>query len=350
MHEIAERAGVGKATVSLALRDDPRLRPETRRRIQKLAAKMGYRTNATISNLMAQLRASRTPKYQATLALLTTASQPDSAPRHEREWLASCHQRAAQLGYGIERFSLLDSESSPTQLAEDLAAHNIRGLIIAGLRHVTADPDPFALLWQRFSCVAVGLRPPMSVSFTSNDQFSTTLHAVHRLWDSGYRRIALVLSPELDTTVERRFSAGFRAAHEILSAPSPIPPFPFNPSRETTFRAWQSEHTPDAILTLHEEVKDWLEAIPLEIPTRIALAHLDHHAALPAWSGMRQNHLLIGAAAIDMLVGQLHRNESGLPQSPHATCIQSTWIDGLTTTRPNSRPPACPPETVTATT
>src|SRR5277367_6472336 len=74
MHEIAERAGVGKATVSLALRDDPRLRPETRRRIQKLAAKMGYRTNATVANLMAQLRASRTPKYQATLGLLNVSS------------------------------------------------------------------------------------------------------------------------------------------------------------------------------------------------------------------------------------------------------------------------------------
>ena len=76
MHQIAERAGVGKATVSLALRDDPRLRPETRQRIQRLAAEMGYRTNPTVANLMAQLRASRSSKYQAAIGLLNASPDP----------------------------------------------------------------------------------------------------------------------------------------------------------------------------------------------------------------------------------------------------------------------------------
>ena len=53
MQDIAKAAGVGKATVSLALRNDPRLRPQTCRRIQKIARQMGYRTNATIASLMA---------------------------------------------------------------------------------------------------------------------------------------------------------------------------------------------------------------------------------------------------------------------------------------------------------
>ncbi|MCX7869398.1 MAG: LacI family DNA-binding transcriptional regulator, partial [Terrimicrobiaceae bacterium] len=70
MSEIARAAGVGKATVSLALRDDPRLRPETRARIQRVARELGYQRNAVVANLMAQLRASRDPKFQATLALL----------------------------------------------------------------------------------------------------------------------------------------------------------------------------------------------------------------------------------------------------------------------------------------
>src|SRR5471030_853903 len=96
MQEIAERAGVGKATVSLALRNDPRLRPETRRRIQKLAAKMGYKTNATVANLMAQLRASRTPKYQATLGVLNVSSDSKTLGGLAtfRDWMNGSTSRA----------------------------------------------------------------------------------------------------------------------------------------------------------------------------------------------------------------------------------------------------------------
>ena len=46
---------------------------------------------------------------------------------------------------------------------------------------------------------------------------------------------------------------------------------------------------------------------------------------------MNQNNALVGSAAIDMLVGQLHRNEIGLPDSPKASFTQSTWIDATTT-------------------
>jgi LacI family transcriptional regulator len=345
MHEIAARAGVGKATVSLALRDDPRLRPETRLRIQRLAAKMGYRTNATIANLMAQLRASRTPKYQATLALVNALPDPDAPAKTRpfREWIAGCEQRASELGYGFEPFWLHDPNVAPVRLATLLQSRGIRGLVIAGPTDPDGSQDLFAPLWHRFSCVSAGLRPVSpALNFSSNDQFSTALQAVRHLWKNGYRRIALVLSPDIDAAVDRRFSAGFWAAQEAFDGCARIPQFAFHPARGASFRDWHAEHRPDAILTLHDEVKKWLDAMEVDVPGEIALAHLDHHDQLPAWSGIRQNNLLIGAAAIDMLVGQLHRNESGLPDSQKASFIQSTWIDGLTTARRNTHQAKAP--------
>jgi len=71
----------------------------------------------------------------------------------------------------------------------------------------------------------------------------------------------------------------------------------------------------------------------VKIPSMVALAHLDRHEELLDWSGMHQNSTLVGAAAIDMLVGQLHRNEVGLPDFPKSSIIQSTWIDGPTVSR-----------------
>jgi len=231
MHEIAERAGVGKATVSLALRDDPRLRPETRRRIQKLAAKMGYRTNATVAALMAQLRASRTPKYQSTLGFLNVSPNPKplTGLNTFHEWVKGCHDRAVKLGYGLDAFWLHEPGISPARLAGILESRNIRGLIIAAQLDRSSLPEELDVIWQRFACVIVGMRsswPPLN--FASNDQFATSLHAFQRLWHYGYRRIGLVLSPDLDAMVERRFSAGYWAAHESIPEPARIPSFPFH--------------------------------------------------------------------------------------------------------------------------
>ncbi len=340
MHEIAERAGVGKATVSLALRNDPRLRPETRRRIQRVAATMGYRTNATVANLMAQLRASGSQKFHATLGLLNVSSGPATlaAPPAAREWIAGCRDRATLLGYGFESFCLHEPGEpgepgiTPARLAAILEARGIRGLVIPPIVDPSSLPDSFDLIWRNFACVVVGLRPVWPpLNFSTNDQFSTAFRAVQRLWESGYRRIGLVISPELDSIVDRRYSAGFWAGQETRHDCQRLPVFPFHHTGKSSFRTWYAQHRPDAILCIHEEVKTWLEEMRIHVPGMVGLAHLDRTGDLHDWSGMNQNNALVGSAAIDMLVGQLHRNEIGLPDSPKASFTQSTWIDATTT-------------------
>lgn len=53
---LAKLAGVSSATVSLALRNHPRIRPQVRERIQKIAAEAGYRLNAIVSHLIPDLQ------------------------------------------------------------------------------------------------------------------------------------------------------------------------------------------------------------------------------------------------------------------------------------------------------
>jgi len=348
MREIAERAGVGKATVSLALRDDPRLRPETRRRIQKLAAKMGYRTNVTVANLMAQLRVSRTPKYRGTLGLLNVSSDPRilTGLCTFREWVKGCEERAVQLGYSLDPFWLHEPGISATRLAQILKSRNIRGLVVVGLLDSTGLPDEFEVIWKRFACIVIGVRPAWPpLSFCSNDQYATAMYTVQRLWSYGYRRIGLVIRPEMDAIIERRFSAGFWAGQEGLEGCERIPAFPFHPTREVSFRAWYAQHRPDAIVCVHHEIKKLLEDMGVKVPEDVAIAHLDRNEELPDWSGMNQNNTLIGIAAIDMLVGQLHRNEVGLAAFPKASLVQSAWVDGPTVVRRTARTrPPTPPQ------
>jgi hypothetical protein len=68
----------------------------------------------------------------------------------------------------------------------------------------------------------------------------------------------------------------------------------------------------------------------ITVPDDIGLVHLDLHAGLKDWAGMRQNNEQIGIAAVDMLVGQLHRNEFGPPPFQKCMFIEGTWVDGET--------------------
>jgi len=301
---------------------------------------MGYRTNATVANLMAQLRASRTPKYQATLGLLNVSSDPKTLTGlcTFREWAKGCHERAVQLGYGLDEFWLHEPGINPARLAKILESRNIRGLVVAALLDRAGLPDQFNPIWKRFACIVTGVRPAWPpLNFSANDQYSTALNAVRHLRDYGYRRMGLVLSPEVDAMVEHRFSAGFWAGQEGLEVCERIPTLPFQHGREVSFRAWYAKHRPDVILCVHDEVKKWVESMGVKVPEEVGLAHLDRHDELPDWSGMDQNNTLVGAAAIDMLVGQLHRNEVGLPEFPKASLIQSTWVDGPSTAHQSAR-------------
>lgn len=333
LQDIARAAAVGKATVSLALRDDPRLRPETRARIQKIASELGYRANATVSALMAQLRASRTPKYQATLGLVNASSERDTLKNFStfRDWVNGCLHRAQQLGYGLDDFWLREPGIPPRRLVSILEARGVRGLVIAGIADRTRMPEEFEPVWSRFACVVIGVRTTRpALNCATNDQFGTAFQAMEELFRLGYRRPGLVIEKQIDANVEYRFSAGFAAGLNLLSRVARLPVCAFHRADPDSFRAWFRKNRPDAIVCLHEEVKAWLAALDVRVPQEVALVHLDRTAEMHEWAGMNQRNEMVGMAAIDVIVGQIHRNEVGLPASPRAVMVESAWTDGAT--------------------
>jgi LacI family transcriptional regulator len=62
----------------------------------------------------------------------------------------------------------------------------------------------------------------------------------------------------------------------------------------------------------------------------VAFTLLDWHKQYGEIAGADQNNRLVGEAAVDILLGQLRRNERGLPAHPRTTLIKSSWRDGAT--------------------
>ena len=113
IRSLAKEAKVSTATVSMALRNDPRITPEVREHVQKLAKKTGYQINPVISRLLSQMRSSQSSARQGILGFLSTSSQSeDASSAFTKTWLAAVRQRAEELGFWLDEFALHEKKLS----------------------------------------------------------------------------------------------------------------------------------------------------------------------------------------------------------------------------------------------
>ena len=96
------------------------------------------------------------------------------------------------------------------------------------------------------------------------------------------------------------------------------------------FAEWMERERPDVIFTLYHEVEKWLESLGRTVPGDVALIQYEWRSKHAHWAGMNQHNDICGEAAVDMLLGMIHRGESGPPPFPRATMIGPTWIAGDT--------------------
>lgn len=332
MQKVAEAAGVSKSSVSLALRDDPRLALSTRRRIQEIAAQMGYRKNPVVASLMAQLRASQTPKFHANIALINCSSDREVFRRHPYdEFRRGIQERADKFGYGIEEFWAEEPGVKPGRLLQILEARSIRGVILA------ATPEPRRLfpdhpeLFRKFCVSVIGVdRTDPPLPRAASNHFRAARSAVETVSRLGYRRPGLYVSDRADRLLDRRWSAGFAAgvhdapfAHEGRTTP-----LLFDSAERGAFLKWVKTERPDVIVTDEAQVLAWLQESRIDVPDAIGLVHLDWGPHLRDWAGMRQATRAVGAAAADLTILQITNNEVGPVEHPRLVLIESEFVPG----------------------
>lgn len=339
MSTIAERAGVSKNTVSLALRHDPQIPAGTRERIEKIARELGYAKNPVVAQLMAELRKTHPAGYRRTFALLNANLDPEAFTRHPTvpTYVAGCRRRAALHGYGLDEFWLHDPALYGDRLNRVLRARGIRGLIVVGLMRENRLPSRFSVTWQRHAVVVTGVRThEPTLTFACADHHALVGDALERARQLGYRRPALVLEETIDRLVGGRFSSGFWCGSRALPETDRLPGFyaveaaRADPAR---FASWFREYRPDVILTLHTVVREWLADLGVVAPRDVGLIQLERRRGCADWAGMEQHNDLTGEAAVDMLISLLHNEEVGLPAAPRATLIGASWSDGVTVRR-----------------
>lgn len=334
LSSIAEQVGCSKNTVSLALRNDPQLPLHTRERIRKAAERLGYQPDAIFSHLMAQLRLGQGARFQAKIALVNGHRDRD-AFRNEptiAPYVAGCNCHASRLGYSFDQFWLHDPDLTAARWTRILTTRAIKGVIIVGLTQDNHLPEHLRAVWHQFPTVVTGVRTHHpAVPFSCVDHYGLMCSAVERALELGYRRPALVIDKVMDRLVEGRYSAGMFACLRSLPANDRVPTF-FGTaaagSKPARFHRWVDRHNPDVILTLYPEIDDWLGQHGLVAPKDLGIIHLDWTVTESRFAGMNQHNDVTGAAALDMIVDQIHHNEKGIPALPRARMVVASWMDG----------------------
>lgn len=329
IRDIAERAGVHFSTVSLALRNSPKLRPEVCKQIRALADELGYVPDPAMTALTAYRNSIRPVHYQATLAWVN--NWPVQAElrriRTFELYFQGALERAGQLGYRIDELWLHAPGMTPASAHAILKARNITGLLLA--------PQPFAhtplgLDLSGFSPLAFGYSlQPSNLHVVTNHQYQSASLLMRSLSEIGYRRIGLFLRSDWDEKVNGSYLSGLLFMQHHAPAADRVPPLLTKDGLEAEFIAWFKFHKPDVVVVVDRAVRGWIEKkLKLRIPEDVGLANLNVDPTDPWQAGISQNDRLIGATAVDFLAGMLQRNERGVPATPIRTLVEGVWKNG----------------------
>lgn len=323
--DIAARAGVSNATVSLALRNHPRISPATRDRVQRVADELGYRPDPQIAKLMHHLRLNRRPGFQSTIAAITTI--PESM---ELEYLHDIHQaaksRAESLGYAFMLMRVPNGTKEKPALQRILSSRGVEGLLVLPLRTPT-DIERW-LDWEQFAVVSA------TYSNTAPEfhrvvphQFGNALRICQELTDLGYRRIGLVQATGQDLAVHHGFSAAV-TWQNLLGGSEMVNPLLYPGLDPEGVEEWFHKEKPDVILTSGAGDSHIIaQKLGLKIPGPVGFAVMNWYGQQDL-AGIDEHPSEIGSAAVDLLHTKIVNGSIGIPEVPTVSMVSGKWMPG----------------------
>lgn len=331
IRDIAREANLHFTTVSLALRNSPRLKAATRERIQQLAESMGYRPDPMLAALNAYRQSNQPVHYQAALAWIHNWDDPKNLYNCEefRLYYEGAKERAHARGYNLEEFWLKEPGMSIERLHRILRARNIIGALLA------PQPQPNTYLdlhYGELSAVAFGYSmQPAVLDLITNHHGHTISMLLDRMFAMGYRRIGLCVPRDWDHKVDRAWQSCMLLTQAERPELAGIPIYwdVWDESTSDGIRNWVREHRLEAIVS-HNEILPVLRKGGIKIPSELGFASLFVGENDSDLSGVHQNDRLIGRKAVDMVIDMLHRGETGVPETPVRMLVEGRWNPGQT--------------------
>ncbi|MBD5782451.1 LacI family DNA-binding transcriptional regulator [Pelagicoccus sp. NFK12] len=332
IRSLAESLGVSVATVSEALRFSPKVKPETAERIRAAAEEAGYKRNPLLGEAFSSLRRGRYRDFSGTLALVDLADDHGNCELmlFHKEVMKGAEARAAELGFRLELFWVGKKEPalSVSRLCSVLYARGILGVVFLPFDRLQ---DFSKFEFNKFAAVAMDrrlVRP--SLHAVQPEHYLSMRRAVQILFDRGYKRVGLCLETRKDERVDYKWSSGYASAYRLNGKKSNVPPLIQKESDRSEFIAWVKKYKPDVVIGHAQAMMDWLDQAGLPVPEKVGFFRINVTESSRPCAGLDLLPQPLGAAAVEAVVGMLHRREFGIPETPQAIQIDLAVVEGPT--------------------
>lgn len=333
LKQVAEVAGVHPTTVSMALRNHPRIPEKTRNRLKKLAEEMGYVPDPMLASLNAYRHSSVEKTFLSKIAWLNISLDPEwpNKTTFVREYYKGAVDRAHELGYELEVFGAHPNKIPTKRLQQILLSRSIQGIIIAPVqRNYPEAVSTLDLDWDKFCSITFGYSfEAPEINRVTTDHYHSVIETMEQLHALGYKRPGMFMSRKNNARIDRLWEAGYLVGMRTKFESDPLPVVLYEPNdnKEEVLRKWYEKNRPDAIIAQDfKSVKQALQDKIINVPDDCQLVFLEETE--PGFSYIEQNHQQIGATAVSLLVGALQRHDHGLPQTPNVTLLKGFWNKG----------------------
>ncbi|MCH2154667.1 MAG: LacI family DNA-binding transcriptional regulator [Opitutales bacterium] len=324
MAEIAERAGVAKVTVSLALRNSRKVATDTRKRIRALAKEMGYRKNpghSVIANR--RWRGNRRAESLLVAILFESREAEGYQCKIRAEEIRAIKARGTTFGYEFDIFYFSDYPSAK-RLEEVMFHRGVCGIIVGLFKK---DARIKEMTFQHFPGVSLsaGYFIP-SIPVVRNHISQSVSISFEACLQKGYERPGFLI-PHLSLSELHRASMGM-ALLSLRSEGLPSGLLYEKQLEPDMVRNWYQEWRPDVVIGLNSGLKDFLTSISLRIPHDLGYVTMKKHKNDTLFAGVKATIEEVGEATLNQLDLLIRQNHFGLMANPPQLLVTPTWSDG----------------------
>ena len=331
---------MSRSGVSRALRNDPAIPLQSCRRVQAVARKLGFVSDRQLSRAFQLVRLSSHARVLGTLGFIdahpTTTKWRSMSNMYITHLFEGARERAEELGYRLEVFSLMEPGMSARRLQNILDTRGVGGLLIPTL---PPDVHELPIDWDRYACVALThtLQRP-ALHRVAPHQFQVMMLALEHLHRGGYRRIGFMTTDELDVRVNHHFRAAYFSYQFNLPPDDRLPILMVHAHGqfEEAFDAWLDEHHPDAIIGCDAGIVELMQKRGLTNFNKLGFVSVGGSFQRPnnplngKVAHVEQNSAHVGRGGVDYLIAQVDRRERGVPKIANVLMIEGTWVGGAT--------------------
>jgi len=329
--DIAHKAGVSTAAVSMALSGRGTISHKTRERVRRIAEQAGYRPNLAASLLARQ-------KQEGILSGMPIAiigmgfKKPYPFP--STEFVLNFIKHATQRGFIVEEVDP-DDYPSFSEMLHVLYCRGVRGIVLnhgvdtSGLTEKDVEPFSFLIYGQ----------PLLESRFhrVSREVFKNTRFLWETMWNRGYHRIGCALHRHPQEVEDDYAREAAVISCQIRHNAPPIPIFAGGLHNSEGLIRWFRETKPDAILAFSGGQYYQLKAAGYGIPEDVAFAVLHADSQDDLIAGLCTDYDELSRLTVTHLDSMIRHNETGFPAMTHEMLVTYLFKEGKTL--PLQRPP-----------